>query len=108
MSSSAIDARRWMTVAVPLLAGLFLVMGAVADPAPALDGRELTEAYAAASDRVQFKSFGYHFGFGLICALVFLLAARLRGRGAWLANIAVVLAFLGITTMPGFILSDFY
>ena len=57
---------------------------------------------------MQFKSFGYHFAFGFIGAMVFLLAAHIRGRGGWLANVAVALAFLGITTLPGFILADFY
>lgn len=105
---SALAARRWFVIATPLLAGLFLVVGAVADPAPSLQGRQLTEADAESPDRVQFKSFGYHFAFGFIGAMVFLLAARTRGRGAWLANVAVAMAFLGITTLPGFILADFY
>ena len=108
METSALAARRWLLVAIPLLAGLFMVMGAVADPAPSLQGRELTEVYAEQPDRVQFKSLGYHFAFGLLGAMVFLLASRIRGRGVWLANVAVVLAFLGITTLPGFILADFY
>jgi hypothetical protein len=108
MSFSASAARRWVTVIAPLLTGLFLVMGAVADPAPSLQGRELAGAYADAPDRVQWKSFGYHFAFGFMGAMVFLLASRIRRKGAWLANTAVVLAFLGITTLPGFILADFY
>lgn len=108
MSSSGVAFRRWIVVVSPLLAGLFLLLGAIADPAPSLQGRELTQAYADAPQRVQFKSFGYHFAFGFIGAMVFLLASRIRGRGVWLANVAVVLAFLGITTLPGFILADFY
>ena len=31
-----------------------------------------------------------------------------RGRGAWWANVAAFLAFLGMTTLPGFLLADFY
>jgi uncharacterized membrane protein len=108
MSFSAAAARRWMTIIAPLLAGLFLVMGAVADPAPSLQGSELAGAYADAPDRVQWKSFGYHFAFGFMGAMVFLLASRIRRTGAWLANTAVVFSFLGITTLPGFILADFY
>lgn len=32
----------------------------------------------------------------------------MRGRGAWWANVAAFLAFLGMTTLPGFLLTDFY
>jgi hypothetical protein len=40
--------------------------------------------------------------------IVFALVGIVRGRGAWLANIAAVLATLGATTLPGFLLTDFY
>jgi hypothetical protein len=40
--------------------------------------------------------------------IVFALVGLVRGRGAWLANVAAVLATLGATTLPGFLLTDFY
>jgi hypothetical protein len=40
--------------------------------------------------------------------IVFALVGLIRGRGAWLANIGAVLATLGVTTLPGFLLTDFY
>jgi hypothetical protein len=40
--------------------------------------------------------------------LVFALVGLVRGRGAWLANVAAILAVLGATTLPGFLLVDFY
>ena len=38
-------------------------------------------------------------------------AARRRlvkGRGAWLATVAAVLGFLGMTTLPGMLITDWY
>jgi hypothetical protein len=57
---------------------------------------------------VQWKSFAYHFGYAFWALAALLLAGRVRRRGSWLANVAGVLAFLGITTLPGFLLADFY
>ena len=39
---------------------------------------------------------------------IFVLISRIRGRGAWLANVAGILAVLGMTTMPGLLVVDFY
>ena len=39
---------------------------------------------------------------------MFALVGLVRGRGAWLANVAAILAVLGATTLPGFLLVDFY
>ena len=36
------------------------------------------------------------------------LVGLVRGRGAWLANAAAILAVLGATTLPGFLIVDFY
>jgi hypothetical protein len=35
------------------------------------------------------------------------LIVAVRGRGAWIANIAAFTGFLGLTTLPGFLLIDF-
>ncbi len=32
----------------------------------------------------------------------------MKGRGAWLATVAAVLAFLGMTTLPGMLITDWY
>jgi hypothetical protein len=37
-----------------------------------------------------------------------MLAGAIRGRGVWLANAAGLLAFLGATTLPGLLITDFY
>jgi hypothetical protein len=106
--ASARAARRWFLVLAPALAGLLAVIGAAADPAVDQDGRALFEAYANDPGGVQIKSLAYHFSYALWPAAALVLAGLVRRRGSWLANAAAVLAFLGMTTMPGFLLADFY
>lgn len=105
--SSARAARRWFLVAAPVLAGVLAMGGAAADPFTG-DGPAFYEAYANEPEMLQFKALGYHFAYLFWSATALFLAGLVRRRGSWLANIAGVLALLGITTMPGFILADFY
>jgi hypothetical protein len=106
--SRALVARRWFLVASPVLAGLFAVVGAYADPVAGVSGREMWEAYAANPGRLQFKSLGFHWSYAFWIAPALLLAAYVRGKGAWLANIAAVLGFAGMTTLPGLLFVDWY
>ena len=101
---SARAARRWFLVAAPVLAGLLAVLGAAADPAVGLEGRDLYRLYADNPEAVQVKSLSYHFAYAFWGVAALLLAWSVRGRGAWLANLAAVLAFLGATSLPGFLL----
>ncbi len=50
---------------------------------------------------------GYHFSYTLWLASALGLAGFVRSRGSWIANIAWVLAILGISTIPGFLFADF-
>ena len=93
--------RRWFLVACPVLAGIFAVIGAYADPAQGLDGRELYELYGANPDPLQFKSLGLHWSFAFWMAPALLAVPYVRRKGAWLANIAAFIGFAGITTLPG-------
>ncbi len=104
---SAVAARRWALVVAPPLAGLLAIVGVVADPDPTARGRELVEAYAANPAALNFKATGYHFAYTLWLAAALGLSALVRRRGAWLANIAGVLAILAISTIPGFLVIDF-
>lgn len=108
MTSSAMNARRWFLIVAPALAGALIVLGAATDPAAGENGRALLTAYAADPDMLQWKAFGFHFGYTLWLGTVLVLAAEIRGRGGWLANVAWILALLGISTIPGFIIADFY
>ncbi|CCG01958.1 hypothetical protein [Blastococcus saxobsidens] len=105
---AARTARRWSLVAAPVLAGLLAVAGAAADPAVDLDGRQLYRLYADNPEALQFKSLSYHFSYAFWGVAALLLAWSVRGRGAWPAHGAVLLASLGATSLPGFLLADFY
>jgi hypothetical protein len=100
--------RRWSLIAAPVLAGLFAIVGAAADPAVGQDGRILYEKYAANPDSLQWKSFGFHWSYAFWTMAAFALALHVRRRGVWLANGALVLAFVGATTLPGLLFVDFY
>jgi hypothetical protein len=104
----AVRVRRWLLVASPVLAGLFAVLGAGADPSGGMSGREMWEIYAAEPGRLQWKSFGFHWSYAFWIAPALLLAAYVRARGAWLATSAAVLGFVGMTTLPGLLVVDFY
>ncbi|HSK27550.1 MAG TPA: hypothetical protein VK894_11640 [Jiangellales bacterium] len=104
----AVAVRRWFLVASPVLAGLFAVLGAWADPGAGSSGREMFEVYAAQPDPLQWKSLGFHWSYSFWIAPALLLAAYVRGRGAWLANVGALLGFVGMTTLPGLLLVDYY
>lgn len=104
---NAIAVRRWAIAIAPALAGILTVVGTIADPLPPGQGAELVEAYAENPGPLNIKSLSYHFAYALWLAVVFPLVGLVRGRGSWLANIAGLLAFLGISTIPGFLVTDF-
>lgn len=106
--SRAVSVRRWFIVSSPVLAGLFAVVGAVADPAAGQAGREMYEIYTANPEPLQFKSLGYHWSYAFWIAPALLLAAYVKGKGAWLANIAAFIGFAGMTTLPGLLFVDWY
>ena len=107
-SSPALAVRRWVLIAAPVVAGLLAMGGAVADPAMNLDGAAMYEVYAANPDAVQWKSLLYHFSYAVLGLAALMLAAAVRRRGAWLANVAGLLGVLGISSIPGFLIIDFY
>jgi hypothetical protein len=104
---TALAARRLALIVAPVAAGTLTIVGAIADPAPGADGRELVEAYAADPDALNIKSLGYHFAYAIWLAAALGVVGLVRRRGSWLANIAGALAILGISTIPGFLVSDF-
>ncbi len=103
--SPALVARRWFLVASPVLAGLFAILGAANDPAVGLDGQRLYELYAANPEPLQWKSLGFHWAYAFWMAPAMLLAPYIRGRGAWIANVAALIGFAGIATLPGLLSS---
>jgi hypothetical protein len=106
--SRAVAVRRWLIVASPVLAGVFAVVGAAADPGAGISGRDMWQLYATHPGPLQLKSMGFHWSYALWIAPALLLAAYVKGKGAWIANVAAVLGFAGMTTLPGLLFVDWY
>ena len=104
----ALAVRRVLLVASPVLAGLFCVVGAVADPASGLSGDKMTRIYIDNPDPLQWKSTGYHWAYAFWIGTALMVAPLVKGRGAWLATIAAVIGFAGMVTLPGMLISDWY
>ena len=107
-ASYALRIRRGLLIASPGLAASLAIVGSIADPAAGISGREMYEIYADDPEAVQFKALALHWSYAFWIAPALLLVGLVRGRGAWLANIAGALAFAGMTTMPGLLFVDFY
>jgi uncharacterized membrane protein YhaH (DUF805 family) len=105
---SALSFRRIAVVGGTALAAVLVVAGTFLDPDIGASGRELAEAYAAEPARTQVSALCFHFAFVMWAPVVFALVGMVRGPGAWFANTAAVLGVLGATTLPGFLLTDFY
>jgi hypothetical protein len=106
--STALAFRRGFLVAAPVLAGVFLTVGALADPAAGLSGDRMLEIYGAEPGPLQLKSLGYHWAYAFWIVPAMLIAPLVRGRGAWLATITAFIGFIGVSTMPGLLLSDWF
>jgi hypothetical protein len=106
--TTGLSARRWFLIAAPVFAGLFAIVGAAADPAVGKTGMELWEGYAANPDPLQFKSFGFHWSYAFWAVPALLMAAMIRRRGVWLANVGAAIGFVGLSTLPGLLVVDFY
>lgn len=106
--SQALALRRRFLVAAPVLGGIFLTVGAVADPAAGISGDRMLEIYGAQPGPLQLKSLAYHWAYAFWIVPAVLIAPLVRGRGAWLATITAFIGFLGVSTMPGLLLSDWF
>jgi hypothetical protein len=106
--STALAFRRGFLVAAPVLAGLLATVGAVADPAAGISGDKMLEIYFDNPDRLQFKSLAYHWSYAFWIVPAMLIVPLVRGRGAWLATVSGLIGFLGVATMPGLLLADWF
>jgi len=104
--STAIVARRWAVIVASGLSGVLVLISMLVDPAPSADGRELIAAYAADSAASGLHTNLIHYGFVLIAPVVFIMVGMVRRRGAWLANVAGLLAVIGLSTLPGLVMLD--
>lgn len=102
----AVRLRRAALVAMPVAAGVLTLVAALADPAAGQSGDPMFAAYAAEPGPLQIKSLGYHWAYAFWIAPALLLARYVTGRGRVLANVAAVLGFAGMTTLPGMLFID--
>jgi hypothetical protein len=106
--SSALAFRRYAAVWAPLISGLLIVAAFFLDPDIDASGRELAREYAENPGRIQLSALALRFAFAFLIVPTFVLIWLAHGPGAWLANVAGVFAVLGMTTLPGILLIDFY
>lgn len=105
---TAVALRHWALVSAPVVAGLLCTFGVFMDPGAGTSGREMYESYGANPDPLQFKSVGLHWGYAFLALPALLVPHLVRGRGAALANVAAVFGFIGLSTLPGLLVVDFY
>jgi hypothetical protein len=98
--------RRHALVALPVLAGVCLTVGAAADPAAGISGNRMFKLYAEHPDALQIKSLAFHWAYAFWIGTAFIVTGMVRGRGVWLANAAGAIAFAGMTTLPGLLFAD--
>jgi hypothetical protein len=100
--------RRWAVILAAGLSGVIVLVSMLVDPAPDAEGRELIRAYAA-NDRAQgLHTNLIHYGFALFAPAAYGMVGLVRWRGAWIANLAGLLAVLGLSTLPGLVLFDYF
>jgi hypothetical protein len=78
------------------------------DPVPDASGAELIAGYAAHPLLQGVHTALIHYGYALFAPVAFALVGLVRGRGAWLANLAGLCAVVGLTTLPGLVLIDYH
>ena len=82
------------------LSGVTVLISMLFDPAPDAEGREFIQAYAA-NDRAQgLHTNLIHYGFALFAPVAYAMVGLVRRRGAWIANLAGLLAVLGLSHSP--------
>jgi hypothetical protein len=108
MNGSALSFRRWAVILAAALSGVIVLISMLFDPAPDADGRELIQAYAANNLAQGVHTNLIHYGFALLAPVAYAMVGLVRARGAWIANLAGVLAVLGLSTLPGLVLVDYF
>lgn len=106
-ASTALAWRRWAFVLTPVIGGALITLSLAVDPAAGIDGREMLERYAARTDAQQLHTNLLHWGFGFFAVSALYVGQLVRSRGAWLANLGVAFAFVGLITLPGLVAVDF-
>jgi hypothetical protein len=107
-TGSALRYRRYAVLTAPALAALLILAGFLLDPDIGGSGGSLARSYAAHPGRIELSALSFHFAYALLIVPLLALALPIRARGGWLANLALLFAVLGLTTLPGLLVTDFY
>ena len=107
MNSKALSFRRWAVILAAGLSGVIVLVSMFFDPAPNADGKELIKAYADNDQAQGLHTNLIHYGFALFAPVAYAMVGMVRGRGAWIANVAGVLAVIVLSTLPGLVLLDY-
>jgi hypothetical protein len=108
MKNSALSFRRWAVILAAALSGIMVLVSMFIDPVPIAEGRELIRGYAANEGRQGLHTNLIHYGFALFAPVAYAMVGLVRRRGAWIANVAGLLAMLGLSTLPGLVLLDYF
>ena len=76
-------------------------LGAAGDPAAGFSGADMTRLYIENPGPLQWKSTGYHWAYALWMLPALLTLPYTRRKGAWLGNLAALIGFAGLVSLPG-------
>jgi hypothetical protein len=107
-NDSALSFRRWAVILAAGLSGVIVLISIVVEPAPDAKGSEIFQAYAANPRAQGLHTNLIHYGFALFAPVAYAMVGLVRRRGAWIANLAGVLAVLGLSTLAGLVFLDYF
>jgi hypothetical protein len=107
-NDTALSFRRWAVILAAGLSGIIVLISIVVEPAPDAERREILQAYAANARAQGLHTNLIHYGFALFAPVAYAMVGLVRRRGAWIANLAGLLAVLGLSTLPGVVFLDYY
>jgi hypothetical protein len=108
-NDSAMSFRRWAVILAAGLSGVIVLISIIVEPVhDAAGARESLQAYAANPRAQGLHTNLIHYGFALSAPVAYAMVGLVRRRGAWIANLAGLLAVLGLSTLPGLVFLDYY
>jgi hypothetical protein len=107
-NDSALSFRRWAVILAAGLSGVIVLISIIVEPGRDAEGTEIIQAYAANHRAFGLHTNLIHYGFALSTPVAYAMVGLVRRRGAWIANLAGLLAVLGLSTLPGLVLLDYF
>ena len=108
-NDSALSFRRWAVILAAGLSGVIVLISIIVEPAPDAPGVARSSRHMRPTTRAQgLHTNLIHYGFALFAPVAYAMVGLVRRRGAWIANLAGLLAVLGLSTLPGLVFLDYY